>query len=145
MMCPCFVRVGCDRYDGGHCKGRARLVHRNRSGEAVPNFLRRAAVLPISGRSRPSTGRHAPNGGAPMAQPTDWKRTLSLALGAAGVVHGLRRGGITGLLEVAASVWALKQSLPGLQLDSLASPARDIPAERLPDADLGVPGGAYNV
>ena len=83
-----------------------------------------------------------------MAQPTDWKRTLSLALGAAGVVHGLRRGGITGLLEVAASVWALKQSLPGLQLDGQASPARsarDIPAERLPDADLGVPGGAYNV
>ena len=72
-----------------------------------------------------------------MAQPTDWKRTLSLALGAAGVVHGLRRGGITGLLEVAASVWALKQSLPGLQLDGQASPARsarDIPAERLPDA-----------
>lgn len=79
-----------------------------------------------------------------MAHPTDWKRTLSLTLGAAGVLHGLRRGGITGLLEVAASVWALKQSLSALQLDSPSAP-RDITAERLRERDLGVPGGAYNL
>lgn len=80
-----------------------------------------------------------------MAQPTQWKRGVSLALGAAGVLHGLRRGGITGLLEVAASAWAVKQGLSGLRLESPSAPVRDIPAERSQDEDLGIPGGAYNV
>lgn len=84
-----------------------------------------------------------------MTQPTNWKRTLALTVGAAGVVHGLRRGGVRGLLEIAASVWAVKQSLVGLPLDGPSSSpersVRDLSAERLRDDDLGVPGGAYNV
>ena len=82
-----------------------------------------------------------------MAQPTNWKRNLSLALGAAGVVHGLRRGGIRGLLEIAASVWAVKNGLAERRLDNpsqsrFSQPTRDNPARRAPEEGLGVPGGA---
>ena len=84
-----------------------------------------------------------------MAQPTHWKRNISLALGAAGVVHGLRRGGVRGLLEIAASVWAVKKGLSELRVDSpalsQARPLRGIPAERTQEEELGIPGGAYNV
>ena len=83
-----------------------------------------------------------------MAQP-NWKRNISLALGAAGVVHGLRRGGVRGLLEIAASVWAVKKGLSERRGQSptlsQARPLRDSPAERMQEEELGIPGGAYNV
>lgn len=42
-----------------------------------------------------------------------WERALSVAIGLAGIGKGFRRGGVTGWLEVAASVLAVKRGLTG--------------------------------
>ncbi len=82
---------------------------------------------------------------------TGWERTLSLAVGIAGVGNGFKRGGVSGFLEVAASLLALKRGLTGhcavksslAQANgrTLASSSSEVRT----DHDLGVPGGSYNV
>lgn len=42
-----------------------------------------------------------------------WERALSLAIGIAGIGKGVRRGGVAGWLEVAASVLVVKRGLTG--------------------------------
>lgn len=75
-----------------------------------------------------------------------WERALSLAVGIAGVGSGFRRGGVIGLLHVAASLMAVKRGLTGhCELKSALTqqpPRRAMPQR---DPEVGVPGGAYNV
>ncbi|MBB4864940.1 putative membrane protein [Pseudomonas nitritireducens] len=42
-----------------------------------------------------------------------WERALSVAIGLAGVGKGIRRGGVSGWLEVAAAVLVVKRGLTG--------------------------------
>jgi len=42
-----------------------------------------------------------------------WERAISVAIGLAAIGKGVRRGGVTGWLEVAAAVLALKRGLTG--------------------------------
>ncbi|MDN6860853.1 DUF2892 domain-containing protein [Pseudomonas sp. CAN2814] len=42
-----------------------------------------------------------------------WERAISVAIGLAGVGKGVRRGGISGWLEVAAAVLVVKRGLTG--------------------------------
>jgi uncharacterized membrane protein len=43
----------------------------------------------------------------------NWERALSIAIGLAGIGKGVRRGGLTGWLEVAAAVLVVKRGLTG--------------------------------
>lgn len=80
-----------------------------------------------------------------------WERALSLAVGIAGVGSGFRRGGVIGLLHVAASLMAVKRGLTGhcalksalAEVPRAPQPARQVMAPR--EAEVGIPGGAYNV
>lgn len=42
-----------------------------------------------------------------------WERALSMAIGLAGIGKGVRRGGVSGWLEVAAAVLVVKRGLTG--------------------------------
>lgn len=42
-----------------------------------------------------------------------WERTLSVAVGIIGIGNGIKRGGVTGLLEAGVSLMALKRGLTG--------------------------------
>ncbi|MFV3371819.1 DUF2892 domain-containing protein [Pseudomonas sp. NY15435] len=42
-----------------------------------------------------------------------WERALSVAIGLAGIGKGVRRGGVSGWLEVAAAVLVVKRGLTG--------------------------------
>jgi uncharacterized membrane protein len=43
----------------------------------------------------------------------NWERALSIAIGLAAIGKGVRRGGVTGWLEVAAAVLVVKRGLTG--------------------------------
>lgn len=83
---------------------------------------------------------------------TGWERALSLAVGIAGVGNGFKRGGVSGFLEIAASLLAVKRGLTGhcamksslARVSSHPTPTTSGPQRNM-DNELGVPGGAYNV
>lgn len=83
---------------------------------------------------------------------TGWERALSLAVGIAGVGNGFKRGGITGLLEVAVSLMAVKRGLTGhcemktamARQAELNQPLKRTAVRRY-EAELGLPGGSFNV
>lgn len=83
---------------------------------------------------------------------TGWERAFSLAVGIAGVGKGVRRGGISGCLEIAVSLLALKRGLTGecamkraLAQASEQAGSTGWRSTRGETAELGVPGGAYNL
>ena len=66
---------------------------------------------------------------------TGWERTLSLAVGIAGLGNGIKRGGLGGLLEAGAALLEPKRGLSGHC--ALKSALRDAGREQLPPRQRG--------